>query len=126
MHVTLSIQMPRRRGGMLLVAGLVMVLFPGCSLLQKLRGRGSASKDAPTQRTRQVQLIGKVALVNVEESFVLIDNGQNPGPGMGATVQCRMPDGTSAELKVTEIRKRPYVIADVVSGTPQKGAPVFW
>ena len=110
---------------MLLVAGLAVTLFPGCVLLKKFRGRG-AGKEAPTQRTRAVQLIGKVVLVNAEANFVLIDNGSNPSPGMGAAVQCRMPDGTTAELKVTEIRKRPYVIADVVSGTPQKDAPVFW
>ncbi len=122
----LSDQMPQWRGARLLFLLLAVVLLPGCSVLQKFRKRDEPPKDAPTQRTRQVQMIGKVVLVNAEEKFVLIDNGQSPSPGVGATVQCRMPDGTVAELKVTEIRKRPYVIADVVNGTPEKGAPVFW
>ena len=113
--------MPRGRGRVLLVLGLAMTLFPGCALLKKLRGR-----EAPTQRTRPVQLIGKVVLVNTEGNFVLIDNGQNPSPGLGAVVQCRMSDGTVAELQVTEIRKRPFVIADVLSGVPLKEAQVFW
>lgn len=117
--------MPRGRGRMLLVAGLAVALFPGCNLLQKFRGRG-AGKEAPLPRTRSVQLIGKVVLVNPEGDFVLIDNGSNPSPGLGAVMQCRMPDGTLAELQVTEMRKRPFVIADVLSGAPQKGAPVFW
>ena len=116
---------PGVRSQFLLVALLSVALFPGCALLKKFRGRGPR-KEAPTQRTRSVQLIGKVTLVNTEANFVLIDNGQNPSPGLGVVVQCRMPDGAVAELQVTEIRKRPFVIADVLSGVPQKDAPVFW
>lgn len=126
MRVILPHVTPRSRGGMFLLLLLAVVLLPGCSVLQKLRKREGPLKDTPTQGTRQVQMIGRVVLVNADEKFVLIDNGQNPSPGVGASVQCQMPDGTAADLKVTEIRKRPYVIADVVSGTPEKGAPVFW
>jgi len=110
----------------LLIAVLAAALFPGCSLLRKFRGKNGRVPEKPVKQARQVQLIGAVVLVNEDEKFVLIDNGSNPSPGMGATVQCRMPDGTSAELRVTEIRKRPFVIADVISGVPQKSAPVYW
>jgi hypothetical protein len=126
MRVTSIDLAPGKGCQFLLIAVLAAALFPGCSLLEKFRGKSGKAPERPVKRTRQVQLIGAVVMVNEEGKFVLIDNGSNPSPGMGATVQCRMPDGTSAELRVTEIRKRPFVIADVISGVPQKNAQVYW
>lgn len=71
-------------------------------------------------------LIGTVALVNEEASFVLIDNGSLPSPASGTVLKCN-PVGapTSGEVKVTQIHKPPFVIADIVKGTPKKGDQVF-
>ena len=106
---------------LLLIAVLVAVLFPGCALLRKLMHKPPPAKPAGP---KQEQFIGTIVLVNTDGAFVLIDNGSQPSPSKGTLAQSHAPDGSLAQLKVTEIRKRPFVIADIVTGTPHKGDPV--
>ena len=69
--------------------------------------------------------IGSISLINTEASFVLIDNGYRMAPVMGDMLESRAPDGSTTQLRVTDIRKRPFVIADIVNGIPGKGDLVF-
>lgn len=105
----------------LLITALVACLLPGCALLKKFQRK----HPAPRQEAKAPQQIGTVVLVNIEGSFVLIDNGYRISPPIGLMAQSQGPDGPSAQLKVTEMRKRPFVVADIVSGTPNKGDLVF-
>lgn len=102
---------------------LVVLLFPGCALVehrfaQNKKKRGKTDAPAPF-------LIGSIALVSEDGSYVLIDNDSHPSPPLGTVVKSRTAGAESAELKVTDIRKRPFVVADIVKGTPQKGDYVF-
>jgi hypothetical protein len=110
----------------LLVGTLVVTLLPGCTFWHKFRQKEHAVeqvKAAP--KPKLVQSIGTIVLVNTEGGFVLIDNGTRPSPTMGTTAQSRSADGSAADLRITEIRKRPFAIADIIRGVPKKGDEVF-
>jgi hypothetical protein len=109
----------------LLLVTFAVSLLPGCALWHKIRHKGRSAESNAAPRPKAVQSIGTIVLVNTEDAFVLIDNGSRPSPAVGAQVQSRSADGSSAELRVTEIRKRPFVIADIVRGVPKKDDEVF-
>ena len=69
--------------------------------------------------------MGTVVLVSDEPSFVLIDNGSLPPPAVGTVLAINYQGNARVELKVTSIRKPPFVVADIVKGTPKKGDRVF-
>jgi len=97
---------------------------PGCAGLKKraeARKRAAAEKN----RKREPRLIGVVKLVNSEGGFVLIDSGTNPAPNSEGNLKCKTGGVESAELRVSEIRRHPFVIADIVKGTPIKGDLVY-
>ncbi len=98
---------------------LLAAQISGCTLL---RPRPKKPKPAPVAKPL---LVGTITLVNEDGHFVLIDSGASPGPMPGAVLKSRTPDGESGELKVGDVRRRPFAIADVVKGTPQVGDQVF-
>jgi hypothetical protein len=103
---------------------VMMALMPACALLHapwKKKGGTPASGAA----AKGPQLIGSVYLVSDAPSFVLIDNGSLPPPAVGTVLTINNPGGTAVEMKVTQIRKPPFVVADIVKGAPKKGDPVY-
>ncbi len=83
-------------------------------------------KKRPPKATAKVpQFVGTVTLVSDEPSFVLIDNGSLPPPSAGTVLTVENPGGAPVEMKVTRIQKPPFVVADIVKGTPKKGDRVF-
>lgn len=68
-----------------------------------------------------MQSLGKVVLVNQAMAFVLVDIGSAPTPEAGAPLQSYTDSAVSAGLVVSTYQKRPFLIADVVSGMPRVG-----
>lgn len=68
-----------------------------------------------------MQSLGKVVLVNQAMAFVLVDIGSAPTPESGAPLQSYTDSVISAGLVVSNYQKRPFLIADVVSGMPKVG-----
>jgi hypothetical protein len=97
---------------------------PGCAGMKK---RAEARKKPAVERTRRPdpRLIGVVKLVNTDGGFVLIDSGTNPAPNNQGTLKCMAGGVETAELRVSEIRRHPFVIADIVKGAPNKGDLVY-
>jgi hypothetical protein len=117
----------RRAAGRLVTACILLAIGcmqPGCAWMKK---RAEARKKAAAERNRnkEPRLIGVVALVNSEGGFVLIDSGTNPAPSSDGILKSRTGGVESAELRVSEIRRHPFVIADIVEGTPNKGDLVY-
>ena len=112
-------QFPR----LLLVLVIVTSLLPGCALWHKFHDKRRAAERE--RIPKPAQLIGTITLFNTDSAFALIDDGSRPSPSVGTMVQSRSADGSTAQLRVTEVRKRPFVVADIVSGTPHKGDEVF-
>jgi hypothetical protein len=106
---------------------LCFSLFPGCASFKK---RSDAKHRAATERTvdqagSQPLLVGKIALVNAGDRFVLIDAASTPATRVGANWRAYTGGAMSAELRATDVRRRPWVIADIVSGEPQTGDTVM-
>jgi hypothetical protein len=116
----------RKVSGRLVSCLLALSLLPGCALWNRRGEKRHAAEEARLrEKQRTPELIGTITLVNEDERFVLIDNDARPGPSLGSVVKSRTGDVESGELRLTEIRKRPFIIADIVKGTPQKGDRVF-
>ena len=105
---------------------IIAMLFPsfaGCALLKK-RARERKARNASTQPVAP-QFIGTITLVNEDDRFVLIDNGNSPTPPTGTALKSFAGDAESAVLSVGSVRRTPFVIADIVKGAPHKGDAVF-
>ena len=81
--------------------------------------------EAERKRRAEPRLVGMITLVNLDGKFVLIDSANRPGPSRGAKLKCRNGTAESAELRVSEIQRHPFTIADIVSGAPAKGDLVY-
>jgi hypothetical protein len=94
---------------------------PGCAFLHR---KHKPAKSAPPSALA----VGTVTLVNEEGKFVLVDNGALPVPPIGGILKCYPASATepSAELVATDVRKRPFTIADIREGVPHKGDRVVY
>ena len=108
----------------LLVIGALCVSLTGCGLLSK-RARARKAREAAAADRAEPLRIGTIALVNEEEQFVLVDNGNSPTPPAGTALKSFTGASESAVLSVGSVRRTPFVIADIVKGTPRKGDSVF-
>jgi cbb3-type cytochrome oxidase subunit 3 len=116
----------RQRFRLPLTIALTLLLLPGCAFLRWQKEKRRAAEEKRLAEMPKVpQLVGAITLVNADGGFVLIDSGSAPSPPVGTVIKSRTAGVESGELRVTEVRKRPFVIADIIKGTPQKGDPVF-
>lgn len=92
------------------------LLLAGCAWFYP---RGSKAVQAP-----HPTLIGTVASVNEDYHFVLIDTYYNPRSG--TALKALSPDGTeTGVLTVSPEKRPPFIIANIVHGSPQRGDQVF-
>jgi len=70
--------------------------------------------------------LGLVSLVNNSSDFVLINIGTAPAPPPGSRLQSysQRAGSTAAELSVSNYQRRPFLIADIISGDPKVGDSV--
>ena len=80
------------------------------------------AKSAPP--VKPVAPLGLISLVNEEALFVLIESAEAPEPGALLNARNQMGLDTAA-LMVSEERRPPFVIADIVKGMPRPGDLVF-
>ena len=105
---------------------VTLLLLSSCALLRMPgRKRREAEEKRLAALAKVPLFVGTITLVDAGGGFVLIDNGSTPSPPVGSVIKSRTAGTESGELRVTEVRRRPFVIADIVKGTPQKGDPVF-
>ena len=105
---------------------MLAVLAPGCALWRRpLTGKKKAEAEKIAAARRPLQSVGKIAIVNAKDGFVLIDTGSHAVPPAGARLRGYTGPVESAELKAGDVQRRPFVVADIVSGTPQQGDEVF-
>jgi hypothetical protein len=106
---------------------LCFSMFSGCALFRKRaeKKQRAAMEKALGEASRSPLLVGRIALVNLTDRFVLIDAASAPAARAGATWRAYSGGTVSAELRSTDVRRRPWVIADIVSGEPQTGDTVM-
>lgn len=120
--------MSRRPLSVLLLA--LMVSANGCALFQKKRGateeEAQAAKPEPrVERATVPERVGKITLVNEDGRFVLIDLDQGQAPDQGSALKAMRNGAETAVLAVGDVRRRPFIVADIVSGEPLKGDAVY-
>jgi hypothetical protein len=82
-----------------------------------------ADSKAKTQQEHRV--VGTIVVVNEEQRFVLIDTQAAVPPEVGTALKSFSNGAETGVLAVSPERKPPFMIADIVSGTPRKGDQVF-
>lgn len=99
------------------LAALLWLVFAGsgCAYFHR--------KPAPV--TSSPRLVGTVAHVDAQLGFVLVDVGSLYTPAPGAAMKCFADGEETAVLAVSPERKRPFISADIVKGTPHRGDQVF-
>lgn len=108
---------PRCSAGLRGLASLLLLAAAGCST--------TSVKEAKPAIAAPVY-VGSISVVNTESHFVLIDlSGTAPPLETGTDLTAISAAGVAARLKVTPEKKRPFVTADIVSGTPKRGERVY-
>ena len=80
-------------------------------------------KEIP--KAQPAHLIGTVKLVNRDEDFVLIDTVSYSNFAPGSPLLCIMNERQTATLRLNALRNPPFLIADIVDGTPSPGDRVY-
>ena len=111
-----------RTAALLAFTATIALGLNGCAISKKKRaGREAAVREA----MRAPRTVGTITLVNPDGKFVLVDSGMFPTPENGTTLRAFTGDAESAELRASDVRRRPFVIADIVHGLPRKGDRVM-
>lgn len=93
-----------------------LCLWAGCAGPPKKK----AANIPPSHR-----LVGTIMVVNEEQHFVLIDTESSFPAAVGTALKSFSNGAETGVLTVSPEVKPPFMIADIVSGTPQKGDQVF-
>jgi hypothetical protein len=98
----------------------------GCSILKKIHLPGRhAKKEKPAAGPPKPQFAGTITLVNEDAHFVLIDVGTSSVPRSGTALKSMSGGVETGVLAVGDVRRRPFAVADIVSGAPKRGDQVF-
>jgi hypothetical protein len=98
--------------------------FPACSALRHLRSPESKALRATAVRPSP-ERVGVITLVNERDRFVVVDVGQVGVPASGTALKAFRDKTETAVLAVGDVRRRPFIVGDIVSGDPKKGDEVF-
>ncbi|HRJ73079.1 MAG TPA: hypothetical protein PLS03_12720, partial [Terrimicrobiaceae bacterium] len=80
-------------------------------------------KKRPPQ-AQPPRLIGVVKMVNAQDGFVLID-AVTQSASHGDLLVCINAQKETANLRMSNLKNPPFLIADIASGTPAPGDRVF-
>jgi hypothetical protein len=97
----------------LLFSVIIVVSFCGCA----------GKRTGPTPPVPH--LLGRIALVNENLKFVLIDVGTYYSPKPGQALKTFRAGTQTGILAVTPEYKRPFVAADIIQGNPAPGDAVY-
>ncbi|MCX7868318.1 MAG: hypothetical protein N2322_00045 [Terrimicrobiaceae bacterium] len=70
-------------------------------------------------------VFGEIRHVNAEGRFVLVDTGSAVTAQPGEVLLAISEGQVTGELKLTELKSPPFLIADIVSGQPVAGQKVY-
>ena len=86
----------------------------------------SFPKVSPFDGTRRdPKRVGRIAMVNVEGGFVLIDSDAWSPPVAGTALKCMREGTETGVVAVGKEQRGAFVAADIVKGSPQRGDDVF-
>ena len=107
---------------------MVLVLIasaPGCASFQKVHLLPRRKSKVAAVQAEAPRRIGTITLVNENDRFVLIDTGMSGAPALGTALKSFTGETASGVVAVGNVNRRPFVVADIVQGSPKKGDGVF-
>jgi hypothetical protein len=107
------------------LATVILLVALGCGCSWRPWG-GGRKKKAEAERAlaeakRAPIVLGRVSLVNVEERFALIEASMAQPPPAGTTLRIYSGGSIAVDLRATGVQRRPFLVADLVTGMPAKG-----
>ena len=88
------------------------------------RKQKKEKEPEPAKKEASHRLVGTIVAVNETGRFVLIDAGSYEPAASGSALKSFSGGKETGVLAVSTERKPPFVIADIVGGSPQKGDEV--
>ena len=108
-----------------MLAAALLVGSQGCASFKKMRLLPERKTKPARAQTAVPSRVGTITLVNNDEHFVLIDTGMAATPAIGTALKSFTGETVSGVVAVGNVNRRPFVVADIVQGTPKKGDGVF-
>ena len=99
----------------------------GCAwaanLLQSMKKK---KKDTTrVERATVPERVGQIVLLNEDARFVLVDLDTGNVPEAGTALKVMRQGVEIGVLALGDVRRRPFIVADIVKGEPQKGDLVY-
>lgn len=101
-----------------LLSCVIALAFGGCALWPR-------SKPKPASSPQPPRMVGTIVLINEAMGFALIDAGMSFAGTSEQALKSFSGDKETGVLTISEERRRPFLIADIVKGAPKKGDQVF-
>jgi hypothetical protein len=111
--------------------GLCIVLVlgtPGCALLGNAGNLFKSKKKKDNTRVERATVperVGEIVLLNEDAKFVLVDLDRGNPPDSGTALKVMRQGVEVGVLALGDVRRRPFIVADIVRGNPQKGDVVY-
>jgi hypothetical protein len=109
----------------LLIATLAATQVSCSTFHRRWKKKASPEDIAAAHARRPLLRLGVVTFVDETERFVLIDSGAQPTPADGVRLRSYAGPHISAELRTSAVRRRPFVVAEIVEGAPRTGDEIF-
>jgi hypothetical protein len=98
---------------------------PGCALVANLLKSKKKKDDTRVERATVPERVGEIVLLNEDARFVLIDLETGNPPEAGTALKVMRQGIEIGVLALGDVRRRPFIVADIVKGEPKKGDLVY-
>jgi hypothetical protein len=98
---------------------------PGCALVTNLLKSKKKKDDTRVERATVPERVGEIVLLNEEAHFVLVDLETGNPPEAGTALKVMRQGVEIGVLALGDVRRRPFIVADIVKGEPRKGDLVY-
>lgn len=112
---------PMKRRTVWLAMAVVFTL-PSCGLFHSKK---TESTKKPEEKKPETALVGRIASVSADKTFVLIQSYGAWEVDAGGILTTRGPDARVANLRCTGEKLGQFVAADIQAGDPRPGDGVF-
>jgi hypothetical protein len=99
-----------------------VLLLAGCASMRHKEKKQPPPPPSPT--AIGPQRVGRVALVNEDLGFVLVDVGSLYTPQAGQALKSFRDGIETGVLAVSPEKQRPFIVGDIIKGTPEVGDDV--
>ncbi len=103
----------------------LMLGTSGCAVVANLFKSKKKKDGTRVERATVPERVGEIVLLNEEAKFVLVDLDTGNPPDSGTALKVMRQGVEVAVLALGDVRRRPFIVADIVRGNPQKGDVVY-